>query len=77
MNRDEVTMSPMKRKIVIGLLAAGTVLGYGAGFASLRRHGCARRAAMEKHVAETCVDTAARHHRGRAGVRGGDVGRPD
>jgi hypothetical protein len=68
-------MSPMKRKIVIGLLAAGTLLGYGAGFASLRRNGCARRVAMEKHVAETCVDAAARHHRDRAEVGAGDVGR--
>jgi hypothetical protein len=67
-------MSPMKRKIVIGLLAAGTVLGYAAGFASLRRHGCARRAAMEKHVAETCVDAAERHHRGRAALPDGNVG---
>ena len=69
-------MSPMKRKIVIGLLAAGTVLGYGAGFASLRRHGCARRAALEKHVAETCVDAAARHRDAPAHAGDGDVGRP-
>ncbi len=58
-------MHPMKRRIVIGLLAAGTVLGYGAGFASLRHHGQARRAAFERHVADTCVDAAARDHRGR------------
>lgn len=69
-------MSPMKRKIVIGLLAAGTVLGYGAGFASLRRHGCARRTALEKHVAETCVDAASRHRGDGTRERSADVGRP-
>lgn len=54
-------MHPMKRRILIVLLGAGTVLGYGAGFASMRWHGQHRRAAFERHVAETCVDAARRH----------------
>jgi hypothetical protein len=48
----------MKRKILIGLLALGTVGGYASGFASMRckaRHG---RAAFEERVAETCVRAA-------------------
>ena len=48
----------MKRQIVIGLLAAGTVLGYAGGFASLRCHGKWRREAFERRVAAVCVDAA-------------------
>ena len=55
-------MHPMKRKVVIGLLALGTVLGYGAGFASLRhgKHGCSRKAAFERHEAALCEGAAER-----------------
>lgn len=60
-------MHPMKRKLLIVLLGAGTVLGYGAGFASMRWHAHHRRAAFERHVADTCVDAAL-----RGGGRGGD-----
>jgi len=53
----------MKRKLLIALLAFGTVAGFGSGIASLacghhRAH--ARRAAFERHVAELCVDAARR-----------------
>ena len=60
-------MHSTKRKLVIALLAAGTVVGYGAGFFTMANRGCARRAAFERHVASTCVDGAERHHRGRRG----------
>ena len=59
-------MHPMKRRLLIVLLGAGTVLGYGAGFASMRWHAHHRRAALERHVADTCVDAA---------LRAGDGGR--
>jgi hypothetical protein len=48
----------MKRRLLIALLALGTIGGYGAGIASLRCHGKARRDAWERHVAQVCVDAA-------------------
>ncbi|UJR84799.1 hypothetical protein [Sandaracinus amylolyticus] len=55
------------RKLLIGLLAFGTVAGYASGFASLahcaRGHE-ARRAAFEAHVAEVCTRAAHRVHEG-------------
>lgn len=48
----------MKRKILIAVLGLGTVLGYGAGFASLRCRAAHRREAFERHVASVCVDAA-------------------
>jgi hypothetical protein len=48
----------MKRRLLIALLAFGTIGGYGAGFASMGCHARARRAAMERHVARVCVDAA-------------------
>jgi hypothetical protein len=48
----------MRRRILIVLLALGTIGGYGAGIASLRCHGRWRRAAFEQHVARVCVDAA-------------------
>jgi hypothetical protein len=48
----------MKRQIVIGLLAAGTVLGYAGGFASMRCNGKWRREAFERRVAAVCVEAA-------------------
>ncbi|MEO8801517.1 MAG: hypothetical protein ABI551_26745 [Polyangiaceae bacterium] len=40
------------------LLAVGTVVGYGAGFASLHcRHSCARQS-FEQHIADVCVAAA-------------------
>jgi len=53
-------MHPVNRRILIAVLALGTVGGYSLGFASLRCHNHARRAAFEQHVAQVCVD-AARH----------------
>lgn len=48
----------MKRKIVIVLLALGTIGGFAAGFAHLgcRMHG--RHEAFERHVAQLCADAA-------------------
>lgn len=48
----------MKRRLLIALLALGTVGGYGFGFASMRCHAKHRRDALERHVAKVCVDAA-------------------
>jgi hypothetical protein len=48
----------MKRRLLIALLALGTVGGYGAGFASMSCHAHARRAAFERHVANVCAEAA-------------------
>jgi hypothetical protein len=53
-------MHQMKRSLLIGLLAAGTVLGYGAGIFSTACHASHRRDALERHVAATCVEAALR-----------------
>ncbi len=62
----------MRRKIILGLLLMGTVLGFGAGVARLIWHSHHpgafrgygrmhhRRAAFERHVADVCVDAALR-----------------
>jgi hypothetical protein len=53
----------MRRKLLIALLALGTVGGFGSGIASLSR-GCRshheRRAAFERHVADVCTEAAFR-----------------
>ncbi len=47
----------MKRKLLIAVLALGTLGGYAAGFATTcHRHD--RRAAFERHVAAVCVEAA-------------------
>jgi hypothetical protein len=48
----------MKRKILIGVLALGTLAGYGMGFKSMRCRAEHRRDAFERHVASVCVDAA-------------------
>jgi hypothetical protein len=66
----------MKRGILIGLLAAGTVLGFGAGFSRLywHRHGDGHhrwgRHAIEDRAAEACVRAAERVMKERAGPAG-------
>lgn len=56
------------RKLLIGLLAFGTVAGYASGFASFahcaRHHHEARRAAFEAHVADVCTQAALRAREG-------------
>jgi hypothetical protein len=52
----------MKRKILMTLLAVGTLGGYALGIRSVC-HGHARRAAFERHVAELCTDAARGAHR--------------
>jgi hypothetical protein len=44
----------MRRRLVIALLALGTIGGYASGFASLRHHSECRRAWMEEHASQTC-----------------------
>lgn len=62
----------MKRRLLIALLAFGTVFGFGSGFASMAcraHHGRdARRAAFERHVADVCVDAALRARADRGPV---------
>ena len=48
----------MRRKLLIALLALGTVGGYASGFASMRHCQSARRQSFEQHVAQVCVDAA-------------------
>ena len=48
----------MRRKILIAVLALGTVGGYASGFAHMRCEGRSRRAALEAHVAKVCIDAA-------------------
>lgn len=47
----------MKRKILIAVLALGTVGGFAHGFASLHR-GCHERDRMAEHLSRVCVDAA-------------------
>jgi hypothetical protein len=51
------------RKVIVVALLIGTIGGFASGFHSMRRHHAERRAAFERHVAELCVDAAARQRR--------------
>jgi hypothetical protein len=51
-------MYEAKRKLLIVVLGLGTVLGYGAGFRSMRCHARERRAHFEEHVAKVCANAA-------------------
>jgi hypothetical protein len=48
----------MRRRILMVLLAFGTIGGYASGFAHM--HACqrGREAAFERHVADVCVNAA-------------------
>lgn len=48
----------MKRKIVMGLLAFGTIGGFASGIASMSCRAQHRREAFENRVAETCIRAA-------------------
>ncbi|MFI5299810.1 MAG: hypothetical protein ACHREM_17115 [Polyangiales bacterium] len=48
----------MYSRIKIGLLLAGTILGYGSGIASMHRHAQLRHERFERHVAAVCADAA-------------------
>jgi hypothetical protein len=45
----------MRRRILVVLLALGTVGGYASGFSSLRHHAQCHRAWMEERAAQTCT----------------------
>jgi len=47
----------MKRKIIIGLLSVGTVLGFGSGFASIHWHRHHKQE-VARHLSRVCVDAA-------------------
>jgi hypothetical protein len=63
----------MRRRILIVVLALGTLFGFGAGFASLRHRGCEYhggygrygRGDFEQRVSELCADAALRAQRGQ------------
>ena len=48
----------MKRRLLIAILALGTVGGYAMGFRGASCRGHDRREAFERHVAKVCVDAA-------------------
>ncbi|NUP08536.1 MAG: hypothetical protein HOW73_21005 [Polyangiaceae bacterium] len=48
----------IKRRIIMGLLALGTIGGFAAGFGSLACHGRERRERWKEEVAETCIRAA-------------------
>ena len=48
----------MKRKIVIVLLAFGTIGGFAMGFCHLGHRMHQHHESMERHVAQLCVDAA-------------------
>jgi len=48
----------MKRRILIAVLALGTIGGFASGFASMACHRRAHRDAWERHVAKVCLDAA-------------------
>lgn len=48
----------MRRRILIALLALGTVGGYGSAIAGMSCRAHARRAAFERHVASVCAEAA-------------------
>lgn len=56
----------MKRRLLIGLLAFGTVAGFGSGFFVLGARVHARHGAFERHVADVCADSAIRARRAAA-----------
>ena len=64
----------MRRKLLIAVLALGTVGGYAAGFASMRRCNSHRQASFEQHVAKVCVDAARKSDAAASSAR--DAQRP-
>jgi hypothetical protein len=57
------------RGALMGLLALGTIGGFGAGFASLGHRSCHRRAEFERHVARICAEAAIDARNEEAGER--------
>jgi hypothetical protein len=50
----------MKQRWLMGLLALGALVGYGAGFASLRHGGACHWEGREERLARMCADAAHR-----------------
>ncbi|MBK6513012.1 MAG: hypothetical protein IPM79_07805 [Polyangiaceae bacterium] len=48
----------IKQRIIMGLLALGTIGGFAAGFASMSCHAKSRRERFKDEVAQTCVRAA-------------------
>ena len=55
-----------RRKLLIGLLALGTVGGFASGFAGMGCRAHSRRQHFERHVSELCADAALRVKAGHA-----------
>jgi hypothetical protein len=58
-------MKRIKYKILIGLLAIGTVAGFGSGFASVHSHRH-HKEEMARHLSRVCVDAAMAAREGEA-----------
>ncbi len=52
----------MRHRLLIALLAFGTVAGFGSGFFHLGARAAERRASFERHVADVCAEAALRAH---------------
>lgn len=50
----------MKRKLVMGLLAAGAFLGFASGFAHIKHHKNQRKEAFLQQIEDTCYNAARR-----------------
>jgi hypothetical protein len=48
----------MRRPFLLLFLGLGALVGFGSGIQQLRWHRWAQRAAMERHLAEVCIDAA-------------------
>lgn len=59
----------MRRKLLMVLLAAGAVAGFGAGFARLHAGaGFGRHGDLERRVADACAESALRVYGQKAGA---------
>ncbi len=47
-----------RRVILLALLGAGSLAGFGSAFHEMRMHRGDRQAAFERHVADVCVSAA-------------------
>jgi hypothetical protein len=50
----------MKRRLLIFVLAVGSIAGFASGLYGCHYHGIARRQAFEDHVADVCTRAAER-----------------
>ncbi len=58
MNGHHVCNAGFTRKLLIGVFAFGTCAGFGSGFAAIGHCHQHRRAQLERHVAQVCIEAA-------------------